>query len=63
MNEIEKRYLTYNAHAGSYTWKYDQRNLNMDQTLEVTKTKKKIFVKNDIVPSLMHNKGKLFVPQ
>lgn len=34
MDEILKRYLTYNAHAGSYTWKYDGTNLNMTKTLE-----------------------------
>ncbi|CAD5119605.1 DgyrCDS8206 [Dimorphilus gyrociliatus] len=33
MNEIRKRYFKYNAHASSYTWKYDCRELNMDQTL------------------------------
>ncbi|CAH1774515.1 unnamed protein product [Owenia fusiformis] len=34
MHEILTRYLTYNAHAASYTWKYDGRNLDMDKTLE-----------------------------
>ena len=34
MEEILKRYITYNAHAASYTWKYDGRNLEMDKTLE-----------------------------
>lgn len=34
MNEIQQRYLTYNAHAASYTWKYDGRNLEMEKTLE-----------------------------
>ncbi|XP_013393112.1 cytochrome b5 domain-containing protein 1 [Lingula anatina] len=34
MQEILTRYLTYNAHAASYTWKYDGRNLEMDKTLE-----------------------------
>lgn len=33
MTEIQDRYLKYNAHAGSYTWKYDGRNLNMAKTL------------------------------
>lgn len=34
MTEILARYLRYNAHAASYTWKYDGRNLDMDKTLE-----------------------------
>ena len=34
MNEILARYVTYNAHAASYTWKYDGRNLDMEKTLE-----------------------------
>ena len=34
MSEILQRYLTYNAHAGSYTWKYNSVNLDMDKTLE-----------------------------
>ncbi|XP_069398964.1 cytochrome b5 domain-containing protein 1 isoform X1 [Ovis canadensis] len=34
MWEILHRYLPYNAHAASYTWKYDGKNLNMDYTLE-----------------------------
>ena len=34
MKEILDRYLTYNSHAGSYTWKYDGRNLDMGMTLE-----------------------------
>lgn len=34
MTEILARYLRYNAHAASYTWKYDSRNLDMDKTLE-----------------------------
>jgi len=33
MNEILQRYLMYNAHAASYTWKYDGEELNMDKTL------------------------------
>ncbi|XP_049622148.1 cytochrome b5 domain-containing protein 1 [Suncus etruscus] len=32
--EILHRYLPYNAHAASYTWKYEGKNLNMDSTLE-----------------------------
>lgn len=28
-----KRYLPYNAHAASYTWKYDEQRLDMDGTL------------------------------
>ncbi len=34
MNEILQRYLTYNAHAASYTWKYNGVNLDMDKALE-----------------------------
>ncbi|ELT94345.1 hypothetical protein CAPTEDRAFT_221281 [Capitella teleta] len=34
MSEILQRYLAYNAHAASYTWKYDGVNLDMDKTLE-----------------------------
>ena len=34
MTEILERYLKYNAHAASYTWKYDGRNLDMQRTLE-----------------------------
>ena len=34
MTEILERYVKHNAHAASYTWKYDMRNLDMDQTLE-----------------------------
>lgn len=34
MEEILDRYLKYNAHAGSYTWKYDSVNLSMKKTLE-----------------------------
>ena len=34
MKEILDRYLMYNSHAGSYTWKYDGRNLDMGMTLE-----------------------------
>ncbi len=34
MREILKRYLPYNSHAGSYTWKFFGKNLNMSQTLE-----------------------------
>lgn len=34
MSEILNRYLKYNAHANSYTWKYDCRVLDMDKTLE-----------------------------
>ncbi|XP_008574883.1 PREDICTED: cytochrome b5 domain-containing protein 1 isoform X2 [Galeopterus variegatus] len=34
MWEILHRYLPYNAHAASYTWKYEGKNLNMDFTLE-----------------------------
>nr|KAG5704715.1 hypothetical protein BaRGS_005171 [Batillaria attramentaria] len=34
MTEILDRYLRYNKHAASYTWKYDKRNLEMNKTLE-----------------------------
>ncbi|KAA0190563.1 Cytochrome b5 domain-containing protein 1 [Fasciolopsis buskii] len=32
--DILKRYLFFNAHAASYTWKYNGRVLDMDKTLE-----------------------------
>ncbi|XP_045162522.1 cytochrome b5 domain-containing protein 1-like [Mercenaria mercenaria] len=34
MTEILQRYLKYNAHAASYTWKYNGRNLDMNKNLE-----------------------------
>uniref|UniRef100_A0A452UQU6 Cytochrome b5 domain-containing protein 1 n=1 Tax=Ursus maritimus TaxID=29073 RepID=A0A452UQU6_URSMA len=34
MWEILHRYLPYNAHAASYTWKHEGKKLNMDYTLE-----------------------------
>ncbi|XP_039250818.2 cytochrome b5 domain-containing protein 1-like [Styela clava] len=34
MHEILKRYLKYNAHASSYTWKHDGVPLDMNKTLE-----------------------------
>ncbi|XP_043857127.1 cytochrome b5 domain-containing protein 1 isoform X1 [Dromiciops gliroides] len=34
MWEILHRYLPYNAHAASYTWKFNGVNLDMDKTLE-----------------------------
>nr|KAF6415441.1 cytochrome b5 domain containing 1 [Molossus molossus] len=34
MWEILHRYLPYNAHAASYTWKYEGEKLNMEYTLE-----------------------------
>lgn len=34
MWEILHRYLPHNAHAASYTWKYEGRNLKMECTLE-----------------------------
>ncbi|XP_075764216.1 cytochrome b5 domain-containing protein 1 isoform X1 [Pelodiscus sinensis] len=37
MWDILRRYLPYNAHAASYTWKYEGVNLNMDKTLEQNK--------------------------
>ena len=33
MAEILERYILYNAHAASYTWKYNGKNLKMDATL------------------------------
>ena len=34
MKEILDRYLPYNRHASSYTWKYHGKNMDMDKTLE-----------------------------
>ena len=34
LSEILSRYLVYNSHAASYTWKYFGRNLDMDKTLD-----------------------------
>lgn len=34
MHEILKRYLSYNAHANSYTWKHNGIPLEMNKTLE-----------------------------
>ena len=34
MQEILKRYLPFNSHAGSYTWKFFGKNLDMACTLE-----------------------------
>ncbi len=33
MHEILERYLKYNVHAASYTWKYDGTVLDMEKTL------------------------------
>ena len=33
MHEILIRYLKYNSHANSYTWKYDGIVLDMEKTL------------------------------
>ncbi|KAI0220979.1 Cytochrome b5 domain-containing protein 1 [Lamellibrachia satsuma] len=33
MKEILDRYLMYNSHASSYTWKYDGRNLDIGMSL------------------------------
>ena len=33
MHEILQRYLKYNAHAESYTWKYDANVLDMEKNL------------------------------
>ncbi|XP_074839274.1 cytochrome b5 domain-containing protein 1 isoform X1 [Carettochelys insculpta] len=37
MWDILRRYLPYNPHAASYTWKYEGVNLDMDKTLEQNK--------------------------
>ena len=34
MHEILERYLKYNYHAASYTWKYNGVPLDMDKTLK-----------------------------
>ena len=34
MQEILNRYVPYNSHAASYTWKFFGRNLEMNKTLE-----------------------------
>ena len=34
MDEILRRYLPYNSHASSYTWKYFGNNLDMNKSLE-----------------------------
>ncbi|XP_065192199.1 cytochrome b5 domain-containing protein 1-like [Sycon ciliatum] len=34
INEILLRYLVINQHANSYTWKFEGRNLDMEQTLQ-----------------------------
>jgi len=34
MNEIQRRYMVYNSHARSYTWKYNGKVLDMDKTLD-----------------------------
>ena len=34
LSEILQRYLVYNKHAASYTWKYNGNNLDMNKTLE-----------------------------
>lgn len=34
LNEILQRYLRYNSHAASYTWKHNCVNLDMSRTLE-----------------------------
>lgn len=39
MDEILLRYLKWNAHAPSYTWKYDGNNLEMHKTLEENSVK------------------------
>ena len=39
MQEILQRYLKFNAHASSYTWKYDGCNLDMFKTLEQNEIK------------------------
>ena len=34
MNAIQKRYMVWNSHARSYTWKYNGKVLEMERTLE-----------------------------
>ncbi|XP_022206273.2 cytochrome b5 domain-containing protein 1 isoform X1 [Nilaparvata lugens] len=34
INQIQERYLQFNAHAHSYLWTYDRRPLQMDKTLQ-----------------------------
>ncbi len=34
MKEILLRYIPYNSHAESYTWKYFGKNMDMDKTME-----------------------------
>ena len=34
LNEIKTRYQRINAHADSYTWKFDGKVLDMSKTLE-----------------------------
>jgi len=33
LTEIQDRYIKYNMHAPSYTWKFKGKNLDMDKTL------------------------------
>lgn len=33
LNKILERYLFYNSHASSYTWKHNGANLDMNKTL------------------------------
>eukprot|EP01137_Pigoraptor_chileana_P035127 Opistho-2@28706 len=35
INEIQRRYLKYNSHAASYTWKYMGKQLDMESSLEL----------------------------
>lgn len=37
MDEIQDRYFHYNAHARSYTWKYNNGNLDMSKILAENK--------------------------
>jgi len=39
MREIQNRYFHYNKHAGSYTWKFNGQNLNMERTLQENSVK------------------------
>lgn len=34
MRDILRRYIPFNAHAKSYTWRYFEKNMDMDKTLE-----------------------------
>ncbi|RZF48587.1 hypothetical protein LSTR_LSTR012548 [Laodelphax striatellus] len=37
INQIQDRYLAFNAHAHSYLWTYDRRTLDMDKNLDANR--------------------------